>query len=569
MPIVHGMHRFLGCQPAPEIQLPSLWTRFTTAAWTLTLASSLWFPSAVVGNELEDWIDPHGVQGTLVIAGGRASDEVLDKFWDLSGGYQSRIAVVISASNASDSDFGDEALEARYYYPWCIRGSAKVKLIHAPSREAAQSPEFCEQLDDVTGIWFGGGWQHRLSERLLDTPFEHAVYAALRRGVIVGGTSAGAAIQSRTMIAGGKEVPELKTGFDLLPGAVVDQHFVVRKRKPRLLNALSQFPGKVGIGIDEETAAIVRGRKLEVVGSSTVTVCLPASTQRPIREIVLEAGDSHDLIALRRAALARARESKQSPGRPEVERGSLVVVGGGGLPKEVVERFISLAGGPDAPLVVLPTAEEPIPERVSIVDFLTQLGAKNVRVLSARGRDGVESERFQRALSEAKGVWFGGGRQWRFIDAYAGTKAVELFQDVLNRGGVIGGSSAGASIQAEYLCRGNPLGNEEIMCEGYDRGLGFLRGVAIDQHFTQRNRFQDMLTLVKTYPQFLGIGLDEATAIVVRGSKAEVLGKHQAHFYDAADTEEAPAHVALKAGQAFDLKERRIADERPTLAVGN
>lgn len=569
MPLVHGMHRFLGYLSAPESENPCFWARITTAAWTITLASALWFPCSTPAAELEDWVDPDGVHGTLVIAGGRASDEVLDKFWELAGGYQSRIAVVISASNASDSDYGDETLEARYYFPWRIRGSAHVKLIHAPSREAALSPEFSKQLEDATGIWFGGGWQHRLSERLLDTPFEAAVYAALRRGVIVGGTSAGAAIQSRTMIAGGKEDPELKTGFDLLPGAVVDQHFMVRKRKPRLLKALSQFPGKVGIGIDEQTAIVVRGRKLEVVGSSTVTVCLPASPQRPMREIVLEAGDTHDLIALRRAALARARESAIRPGSPEVERGSLVVVGGGGLPKEVVEKFISLAGGPEAPLVVLPTAEEPIPERVSIVDFLTQLGAKNVRVLAARGRDGVESEAFQQALAEAKGVWFGGGRQWRFIDAYAGTKAVELFQDVLKRGGVIGGSSAGASIQAEYLCRGNPMGNEEIMCEGYDRGLGFLRGVAIDQHFTQRNRFQDMLSLVKTYPQFLGIGLDEATAIVVRGTKAEVLGKHQVHFYDAGDAEEAPAHVALKAGQAFDLKERRITDEKPTLAVGN
>jgi cyanophycinase len=569
MPIVHGMHRFPdSCLAAPENET-SPWARITAAAWTLTLAGALWFSPAAPAAEIDQWVDPEGVHGTLVIAGGRASDEVLDKFWELAGGYQSRIAVVISASNASDVDYGDATLEARYYYPWCIRGSAKVKLIHAPSREAALSPEFCKQLDDVTGIWFGGGWQHRLSERFLDTPFEDAVYAALQRGVIVGGTSAGAAIQSRAMIAGGREEPELKTGFDLLPGAVVDQHFLVRKRKTRLLKALTQFPGKVGIGIDEQTAIVVRGRKLEVVGSSTVTVCLPASPQRPTREIVLEVGDTHDLIALRRAALARAREAVIRPGSPEVERGSLVVVGGGGLPKEVVEKFISLAGGPAAPLVVLPTAEEPIPERVSIVDVLKQLGATNIRVLSARGRDGVESEAFQKALADAKGVWFGGGRQWRFIDAYAGTKAVDLFQDVLNRGGVIGGSSAGASIQAEYLCRGNPMGNEEIMCEGYDRGLGFLRGVAIDQHFTQRNRFQDMLSLVKTYPQFLGIGLDEATALVVRGTKAEVLGKHQVHFYDAGDAEEAPAHVALKAGQAFDLKERRITDEKPTLAVGN
>ncbi len=95
---------------------------------------------------------------------------------------------------------------------------------------------------------------------------------------------------------------------------------------------------------------------------------------------------------------------------------------------------------------------------------------------------------------------------------------------MLRRGGVIGGSSAGATIQGDYLCRGSPLNNTDMICEGYERGLGFLPGVAIDQHFAQRKRFADMTALVKTYPQLLGIGIDESTAIVVQGSVAEVMG---------------------------------------------
>ena len=87
---------------------------------------------------------------------------------------------------------------------------------------------------------------------------------------------------------------------------------------------------------------------------------------------------------------------------------------------------------------------------------------------------------FVDAMRRATGVWFGGGRQWRFVDAYLGSQLHELMYGVLDRGGVIAGSSAGASIQGEYMARGTPIGNTEIMADGYERGLGFLPGVAID-----------------------------------------------------------------------------------------
>jgi cyanophycinase len=135
-------------------------------------------------------------------------------------------------------------------------------------------------------------------------------------------------------------------------------------------------------------------------------------------------------------------------------------------------------------------------------------------------------------LLEAGGVWFGGGRQWNFVDSYEGTLTEKRFHDVLRRGGVIGGSSAGASIQSEFMPRGHPLGNTVMAAEGYEKGFGFLPGCAVDQHFFARDRTADMTGLMKLHPQYLGIGIDEATAIVVTGSTAEIMGRSSVGFYD-------------------------------------
>src|SRR5690606_7663818 len=114
------------------------------------------------------------------------------------------------------------------------------------------------------------------------------------------------------------------------------------------------------------------------------------------------------------------------------------------------------------------------------------MGVESVGVLHGRHPEEIETPEQLAMLDEATGIWFGGGRQWRFVDAYEGTAIVDRFCDVLRRGGVIGGSSAGATIQGDYLVRGNPLGNTDMMADGYERGFAFLPGVAIDQHFAQR-----------------------------------------------------------------------------------
>lgn len=379
-----------------------------------------------------------------------------------------------------------------------------------------------------------------------------------------------AGIQGELVLSGGGELPAavrerspIDDDKQHLPGVIVERGFLKHSRQAALWQAIEKQPGTVGLGIDEGTVLVVRGRELEVLGESSVTICLAASSTRPRREIVLTKGQTHDLTTLRRAALARALPP--FPGKeassPEVPTGALVIVGGGGMPKEVLQAFMDLAGGPEAPLVVLPTAnpESPRSDR-NETTFFERAGAKHVQVLPQRTRAEVESPEFAKAVREAKGIWFGGGRQWRFVDAYAQTKAAELFHDVLRRGGVIGGSSAGASIQAEYLVRGSPLGNTEMMCEGYERGLGFLPGVAVDQHFAQRKRFADMTGVMKAFPQLLGIGIDEATALVVQGRTARVLGRGNVQFYDyrRGIPEGERDYLIIKPGQQFDLMERKL-----------
>jgi cyanophycinase len=242
-----------------------------------------------------------------------------------------------------------------------------------------------------------------------------------------------------------------------------------------------------------------------------------------------------------------------------VERGTLFIVGGGPLTDPIVERFVELAGGGDARIVVVPTAAEPegVQDRREVRQLL-DAGAGRVELLHARDREAACSEEFLQQVREATAVWFTGGRQWRLVDRYEGTPFVAACRELLARGGVIGGSSAGATIQGDYLVRGSPLGNEEMMAEGYERGFGFLPGTAIDQHFAQRKRGPDMVALKRAFPQLLGIGIDESTALLVTGPRAEVLGRGAVSFYDCSEGEGGAAEepTIVSAGGVYDFERR-------------
>ena len=215
------------------------------------------------------------------------------------------------------------------------------------------------------------------------------------------------------------------------------------------------------------------------------------------------------------------------------ENGSLVIVGGAMRDPAIVERFLDLAGGRDAPIVVIPTAggEEEYDQYWRGLRQFKEAGATQLTVLHTKDRGVADSDEFVKPIREARGVWFGGGRQWHLADSYLDTKVHAELWALLERGGVIGGSSAGATIQGSYLARGDTKTNE-IMMGDHEVGLGFVKNVAIDQHLLRRNRQFDLLEIIEAHPELLGIGLDENTAIVVQGDEFEVIGESYVVIYD-------------------------------------
>lgn len=233
--------------------------------------------------------------GVLVIAGGgMLPHSIKERFWMLAGGPAARI-VVIPASQMEPEQL--KIHEER----WDEFETDVVTALHAENRGEADDPEFSRSLESATGVWLGGGQQTLLTGTYRGTLIQTRMRNVLARGGVIGGTSAGAAVMSDIMIAGGKRAPIESQGFGFLPETIVDQHFMKRNRMSRLLKLLEKHPGAVGLGVDEQTALIVelKGKRLSVVGDSYVTACVPGRNDQPPRFEFLKPGDRSDLEALR------------------------------------------------------------------------------------------------------------------------------------------------------------------------------------------------------------------------------------------------------------------------------
>ena len=243
------------------------------------------------------------------------------------------------------------------------------------------------------------------------------------------------------------------------------------------------------------------------------------------------------------------------------ERGALVIVGGGRVGPEILTRFFDLAGGRDAPLVVIPTANgaESYPDDWSGLKMFKDFGVTSITLLHTTDRKVADSEAFVRPITTARAVWFPGGRQWRLVDSYLHTRTQREVERVLERGGVVGGSSAGASILGSYMVRGARENNNIMMAPGYEEGFGLIKGVAVDQHMLTRNRQDDLEEVVARHPEVLGIGLDESTAIVVRGQQFEVTGASKIAIHDGRKVESerqqrnGKKYYFMAPGERYDL----------------
>ena len=251
--------------------------------------------------------------------------------------------------------------------------------------------------------------------------------------------------------------------------------------------------------------------------------------------------------------------------------GTLVIVGGGNLNDTgIVEKFIELAGGPDKTFIIVPTAggnrnrqgEINTYSEEEVVRSWVRRGLKHVKMLHTHDPKVADTEAFVKDLRQADAVWFNGGRQWNIVDSDAGTGTYREFHKVLERGGVIGGSSAGATIQGEYLVRGDTSGPNVVMTEEptHQEGFKFLRRTAIDQHINARNRWDDLVPVIRKYPHLLGIGLSEGTAIIVKGDTFEVSGTWKVSIHDNTRPHQPweKSFFVLSPGDVYNMKTRRV-----------
>jgi len=278
------------------------------------------------------------------------------------------------------------------------------------------------------------------------------------------------------------------------------------------------------------------------------------------------------LLALSFTGIA-AQQPPATTAPPEYgpAKGHLVIIGGNmSETSGVWQRFVQLAGGPDKKFVIVPTnggnrnqdGSVKVYKEEDVIAPWLKRGLKHVVMLHTADPKVADTEAFVKPLLDADGVWFDGGRQWNCVDSYAGTRAYKEFHNVLARGGAIAGSSAGATIQGEYLVRGDTKGAEIMMTEepNHQKAFEFLRHVAIDQHINTRNRWLDLIPVIKKYPDLLGIGLSEDTAIVVTGDTFEVLGKWKVAVHDNTrlyQPWEQPFFV-LSQGDVYNMKARKI-----------
>jgi cyanophycinase len=524
-----------------------------------------------VAGPVKPRIDPAGIEGSLLLCGKDIPTPAVEHFVKLAGGKDKKARVVVVRYVAMGKaplvePQPEQLLKSEPFKDQLV----SLITIRVEGIDKITKAEHLEALNQATGIWLAGNDPVRVVPLQPDAPDFKACSNLLKKGGVVAGSEL-AALALGNLRINEFSANGVSTGLGLLPDSLIGFPPANPKANLSVASILGFQRAYVGYELDHDAALLLQGRKLRTLGAGKVNIHLAAGGLKAKKQVVLQGKENlADLTALRNAALARLQHPPFPPKEldpPDLKKGTLVIVGGGGLPKGLVQKFVELAGGEKAVIVVLPTAvPDPLPAKDGMAEAFTKAGAKKVTVLKARKLKDVESKESLDIFREATGIWFGGGRQWGFVDAYAGTKAEPLMHEVLARGGVIGGSSAGASIQGEYMPRGDPLGNLNIIAEGYEKGLGFLKGTAIDQHFSQRKRHADMTLLMKTYPQFLGIGLDETTAIIVKGHVAEVTGKGKVFFYDTQRAVAAgePDYEAVADKGRYDLTNRKVLDKGHT-----
>jgi cyanophycinase len=253
-------------------------------------------------------------------------------------------------------------------------------------------------------------------------------------------------------------------------------------------------------------------------------------------------------------------------------KGTLVIVGGGDMPQEIMDAFLAASGGKGGKVGIIPTSTSD-PEG-ALKDWKEDLNKAGLvcEPLDVRKREDASDPQLLERARTCTGFWFTGGDQSQVGDKIVGTPLQKTILDRYGAGAVIGGTSAGAAIMSKVMLTGQDRNGKEALSEfgpGAYRmreGMGFLpEGVIVDQHFLRRGRENRIFSVIMEHPDWLGLGIDEVTALVVKNGKATVLGKRSVMVFDpagmtlnGASFQNLRIHV-LRTGQSIDLATRKVA----------
>ena len=266
------------------------------------------------------------------------------------------------------------------------------------------------------------------------------------------------------------------------------------------------------------------------------------------------------------AAAAGLRLHAQAPGVAKPQGVYLVTSGG----DRIDEDFRRLLDAYARKLIFIPTAASSLRSTYGTIwnpdleenrdafvrELLLRFNAVEIQILHTRSRQVADSEEFVRPLRAAVAVWISGGNAGRLADAYLDTRVVAELRAIVGRGGIVAGESAGAIIQGSYVVRGNP-DKPVLMVNGRERGFGFLPDVAINPHLSASHRENELVSVIDRYPHLLGLGLDDDTALLVRGDVAEVIGSGRVAVYDN-QKHSSGWYYWMKAGDKLDLRSRKV-----------
>ena len=505
---------------------------------------------------------------TAIMAIGGAEDKIhnrliLRTFFECSGGAEARIAIIPSASREPI------IIGGRYRNLFEDMGAKSIEIIDIGEREQGADPNWLAYLNSCTGVFITGGDQLRLCGLLADTPILERIRIRTQLGEItLAATSAGLPVLGQYMIAGGGsgESPshsliDLATGLGIVPEVLFDQHFFNTNRMARLLSAIAIHPDKLGIGIDEDTCAVIESSQtFQVIGKGAVTVIDPsgisytnsssADISEPfsihnLRVHILTNGHCYDIhrrLPVFANSKARSLEAVvSSPGfstrrvqQSQQDLTSPAIMAIGGAEDKVHNRlilqtFLKRSGGSEARIAIIPSASrEPIIIGGRYRNLFEDMGAKSIEIIDIGEREQGADPNWLAYLNSCTGVFITGGDQLRLCGLLADTPILERIRIRTQLGEItLAATSAGLPVLGQYMIAGGGSGESPShSLIDLATGLGIVPEVIWDQHFHNRNRISRLINAVAAYPDKLGIGIDEDTCVILENANFfQVIGK--------------------------------------------